>query len=341
MSPRHDQLAESCLQARMPQDPNLYGQRPSKKQKRDGCSINSLDFTAQMTALISDGTSSSALRSRSRPGAKETTIHSGKKSAESCKETREKAGRGLRLKEGQSNKEELAELDRSRKMMEYKARMYSALKRGDYVPKDSEPAPLVDFDKKWAEANDEEDRYDDPSCSEEDGDDEVIEFEDEFGRTRQGTQAEKEKIERRKQRGLLGVEELEKISARPTAPQGLIYGDTVQTMAFNPDEPDKMEELARKRDRSQTPPEIKHYDADTEIRDKGVGFYKFSKDENVRKKEMEALAQERRTTEGQHGARDEKKAARQREIQDRRKAIETRRAKRMADSFLDVLAADI
>lgn len=328
----------------MPQDPNLYGQRPTKKQKRHGNSHDSLDFAAQMTALISDGPGPvplTAPRGRRRAESKETVFQPAKRNTGAREEGRNKKARGLRLKEGQSTEEELAELERSRKRMEEKARMYSALKRGDYVPKENEPAPLVDFDRKWAEANDDGARYDESSDSEEDRDDEVIEFEDEYGRTRQGTRADVEKMERRRKRGLLGAEELERISARPSAPQGLIFGDTIQSMAFNPEDPDKMEELARKRDRSATPPEKKHYDADAEIRDKGVGFYKFSKDEEVRKGEMEALAEDRRATEARHKERDEKKAARRREIEERRKAIESRKAKKMADSFLDGLTADI
>ncbi|KAL2114230.1 hypothetical protein VUR80DRAFT_10017 [Thermomyces stellatus] len=326
----------------MPQDPNLYGQRPAKKQKRDGDSHNSLDFTAQMTALISDNTGHSIpARSRRTTESRETLFRSARKNKGQHDDGPRKKGRGLRLKEGQSTEEELAELELSRKRMEEKARMYSALKRGDYVPKEDEPEPLVDFERKWTEANNDGARYDESSDPDEDVDDEVIEFEDEFGRTRQGTRAEKERMERRRKRGLLGAEELERISARPTAPQGLIYGDTIQSMAFNPKDPDRMEELARKRDRSATPPEMKHYDADAEIRDKGVGFYKFSKEEEARKKEMEALEEERRTTEARHKERDEKRAARRREIEERRKAIESRRAKKMADSFLDGLTADI
>lgn len=328
----------------MPQDPNLYGQRPIKRQKQDGGSHNSLDFTAQMTALISDGTSSStAPRKRRRVERKETAFNPSAKGAGKRDDKKSESECRLRLKQGKATQEELAELERSRARMEEKARVYSALKRGDYVPMDDVPAPLVDFDRKWAEANDGNVVYDKTpeSESESDEDDEVIEFEDEYGRTRQGTRADKEKIERRRKRGLLGAEELERMSARPAAPQGLIYGDTIQSMAFNPDNPDKMEELARKRDRSQTPPKMKRYDADAEIRDKGVGFYKFSKDEETRQKEMESLRDERRATEACHKQRDEKKAARQKEIEERRKAIETRRAKKMADSFLDVLGADI
>lgn len=326
----------------MSQNLDLYGQRPYKRQKRDGGSLNSLDFTAQMTALISDGTSSSvAPRNRRRVEQKKTVFCPSAKNARKRDEKRGQLDRGLRLKEGKATQEELAELERSRARMEEKARMYSALQKGDCVLKDDEPAPLVDFDRKWVEANDGDVICDETSESDDDNDDEIIEFEDEYGRTRQGTRSDKEKIDRRRKQGLLGAEELERISARPAAPQGLIYGDTIQSMAFNPDDPDKMEELARKRDRSQTPPEMKRYDADAEIRDKGVGFYKFSKDEETRQKEMKSLGEERRATEARHKQRDKKKAARQSEIEERRKAIEARRAKKMADSFLDVLATDI
>lgn len=212
------------------------------------------------------------------------------------------------------------------------------MKRGDYVPKENEAAPLVDFDRKWAE----EVEGNSGSSSDSDSDDgggEIIEYEDEFGRLRRGTVAEKERMERRQRRGLLGAEELERMSARPTAPSKLIHGDAVQTMAFNPDDPDKMDELARKRDRSATPPELKHYDADKEIRSKGVGFYKFSKDEESRQREMESLKEERGQTEEQRKVRDEQKLKRRKEIEERRNALVAKKAKRQADSFLDGLNA--
>jgi len=126
-------------------------------------------------------------------------------------------------------------------------------------------------------------------------------------------------------------------------PSNLIYGDTVQVMAFNPDEPitTKMNELARKRDRSLTPPDMKHYEADKEIRTKGVGFYSFSKDESLRGEEMQALERERLETERVRAEKEEKIAKRKREIEERRKAIGEKRAKRQADSFLDGLSTDL
>ncbi len=248
----------------------------------------------------------------------------------------------LVLKEVAGTEDETRELAHARRKMENKARLYAAMKRGDYVAQENEAAPLVDFDRKWAE-NVEGKEPASGSDSDSDSDDargaEIIEYEDEFGRLRRGTRAEKERMERRARRGLLGAEELERMSARPAAPGNLIHGDAIQAMAFNPDDPDKMDELARKRDRSATPPDKLHYDADREIRSKGVGFFKFSKDEEKREEEMRALEEERKQTEDQRIAREEQKAARRREIEERRKNMASRRAQKQADSFLDGLGS--
>ena len=324
----------------MPQDPNLYGQRPAKKQKRDAPLSSSLDFTAQLTSLMSNGNSSGSTSGRIRPSkAAKDDIFRGTKP-----KRQDKANDGdskLVLKEVTGTEEETQELASARRRMENKARLYAAMKRGDYVPKENEAAPLVDFDRKWAETEEGKDDYSGTSSDDEDeaGDAaEVIEYEDEFGRLRRGTRADKERFERRARRGLFGAEELERMSARPSAPTNLIYGDAVQSMAFNPDDADKMEELARKRDRSATPPELKHYEADREIRSKGVGFYKFSKDEGARTQEMASLEEERARTAAQRKEREEQKDARRQEMQQRRQEMASRRARKQADNFLDDLA---
>ncbi|KAH7275886.1 hypothetical protein MRS44_005921 [Fusarium solani] len=321
----------------MPQDPNLYGQRAPKKQKRDATLSSSLDFTAQLTSLMSNASGPTS-SGRSRPSKeRKEDIFKGNKP----KRSKESDGsKKLQLKEVAGTEEETKELARARRRMEEKARLYAAMKRGDYVPKENEAAPLVDFDRKWAEGE-EERKEDYATSSDDDADDssEMVEYEDEFGRVRQVTKAERDRLERRARRGLLGAEELERMSARPSAPSNLIYGDAVQSMAFDPEDPEKMEELARKRDRSATPPPDQHYDADWEIRTKGTGFYKFSKDEETRTAEMEGLAEERRKTEEQRRAREDQKEARRREIEKRREDMAARRAKKQADSFLDKLGA--
>ncbi|OLN85156.1 hypothetical protein CCHL11_06234 [Colletotrichum chlorophyti] len=339
----------------MPQDPNLYGQPPPKKRKTNMPLGGSLDFTTQLTSLMSASPSTTASApARQRPSRTKGGIFSNSKPKQCDAMTGSSHNtKKLNLKEPLGTEEESSALAHTRRKMEEKARLYAAMKRGDYVPKENEAAPLVDFDRKWAESeqsNKTTQGYDHSSDSSsssgsddepETKDVEIIEYEDEFGRLRRGTRADKERFDRQRRRGLLGAEELERMSARPAAPSKLLYGDTVQTMAFNPDDADKMEELARRRDRSATPPEMKHYDADSEIRTKGTGFYKFSKDEEARQKEFQSLEEERLRTEAARREREEKKEARRREIEQRRKDVEARRAKKMADSFLDGLAADM
>lgn len=321
----------------MPQDPNLYDQRPPKKQKRDASLSSSLDFTAQLKSLMSNSKSSSSTSAgRQRPSKEpKEDIFRGSKSKRA--DHNEPDGK-LLLKDVHGTEEEAQERARAQRKMEDKARLYAAMKRGDYVAKENEAAPLVDFDRKWAEtAEGKEEDLTDSSDGEDDDGGEMVEYEDEFGRLRQVTRAEKERMERRAKRGLLGAEELERMSARPNAPTNLIHGDAVQSMAFNPDDPEKMEALARKRDRSATPPELRHYDADHEIRTKGTGFYKFSKDEEARSQQMKNLEEERKKTEETRKERDDQKEARRREIERRRKEMATRRAQKQADSFLDSL----
>ncbi|KAG6038446.1 hypothetical protein E4U41_004207 [Claviceps citrina] len=320
----------------MPRNPDLYGQRPPKKQRKDTTLSSSLDFTAQLTSLMSNATSSTTGSGRARPSKqrKDEMLHSSRSKERKLSKDDNK----LTLKEVIGTEEESQQLALARRKMENKARLYAAMKRGDYVPKENEAAPLVDFDRKWAQDVEGKEEYSSLSSDDDDDEaDEVIEYEDEFGRMRRGTKAEKERTERRARRGLLGAEELERMSARPAAPTNLIYGDAVQAMAFNPDDPEKMEQLARKRDRSATPPEQKHYDADSEIRTKGTGFYKFSKDEEARAKEMADLAEERQRTEQERKARDDEKASRRQEIEKRRREMGARRAQRQADNFLDGL----
>lgn len=58
-----------------------------------------------------------------------------------------------------------------------------------------------------------------------------------------------------------------------------------------------MEELAKKRDRSLTPPPDMHFDAQAEVRQKGTGFFQFSGDKEERRRQMEGLEREREETE--------------------------------------------
>ncbi|KAH6678300.1 hypothetical protein B0J14DRAFT_474074 [Halenospora varia] len=333
---------------------SLYNFKKPQLQSSDSklSSSTSLAFSSTLSSLLANSNTSrdgvKAGRPRPSKQAKDDIFSSHnkntKKRAAKDLEDSDDEGRG-RSSKPQTRKEigdvDDATLHRSRRKLEKKAKLYKEMKRRDYIAAEGEGEDLVDFDRKWVESNEKGEQTESESDVDvaEDGKGEIVEFEDEFGRLRKGTRAELERMERRKRNQLLGQEELDRMSARPAMPSNLIHGDAIQTLAFNPDEPvlEKMEEIAKKRDRSMTPPDMKHYEADKEFRIKGVGFYSFSKDEGVRKAEMEALEKERLETERVRKEREEKKEARKREIEERRKAIGEKRAKKQADSFLDSL----
>ena len=236
--------------------------------------------------------------------------------------------------------------------MEEKARLYASMKRGDYVPpsdggRDREAEGLIDFDRKWAEKHEdrepgEQDKSSDDYGSDSDtatGKQELVEYEDEFGRLRKGTAAEAARELRRQNVRSHVNEELAASRARPERPGNLIYGDTVQAAAFNPDEPvaAKMADLAKRRDRSLTPPEETHYDASKEIRTKGVSFFNFSRDEAERKKEMEDLEREREETERGRREKEERKRERMKKLEERKMMIEKQKGEKLAERFLDGL----
>ncbi|KAL2888139.1 Coiled-coil domain-containing protein 174 [Ceratocystis lukuohia] len=322
----------------MTHDSDLYGTRPNKKPRVALSSSSALDFTAKLTSAIAE---SAQAPEASRPRRSKAI---GLKKQQQALENSERSK--LKLKEILQTHEEAKLLDKSRKRLEEKARIYDAMKRGDYVKQGKPEESLVDFDRKWAEereknpdAQDDSDSDSDSSFAES-GDDEMVEYVDEFGRSRHISRAEKKKIDRRELRKTFDSKELDP-SGSPRKEKNLIYGDFIQTMAFVPQDIKVMEELAKKRDRSATPPPPTHYDADWEIRDKGVGFYKFSKDEEERKQEMENLKTERKETEDKRRALEEKKESRKRDIAARRQAIESRRAKKKADDFLASLSPSI
>ncbi|KAI9877710.1 MAG: hypothetical protein M1830_003052 [Pleopsidium flavum] len=335
----------------MPTDSSLYGTpRPkSSKAAKDISSSTSLAFTSQLSSLITKDNRASA--GRSRPSKSKSDIFTAHN-----KNTKKRAAKDLD-DDGPSAAQtqdiggvDSATLHRSKRKMEEKARLYAAMKRGDYIPPGGDAARdergLVDFDRKWAEddAAGRAANYDTSSDSDNAGSDgELVDYEDEFGRQRRGTRVEAAREERRKNAQARAAEEPDRFSARPSQPSNLIYGDTVQTAAFNPDEPiaAQMETLARKRDRSMTPPEEVHYDANGEVRSKGVGFYSFSKDKEGRRKEMEALERERAETERERKERERRKEKRKQEIESRRQKIREKRGQKQADNFLDGLMDEV
>ena len=233
--------------------------------------------------------------------------------------------------------------------MEEKVRMYNAMKRGEYIGRDDyDERGLVDFDRKWADTvargsrDSASEKGSDNDSEDEEADAKIVEYTDEFGRLRRGTAADARREQREQRIASAAATAEENSVAHPSQPDNVIYGDTVQHQAFNPDKniADKMEELAKERDKEATPPPETHYDANGEIRNRGTGFYGFSKDEELRKEEMANLEKQRSETERVRTDKEEAKEKRRRELEERRKMISEKKSRKEADRFLDQLELD-
>jgi hypothetical protein len=326
-------------------DADLYGiPRPKKLKGNAISSSNSLAFTSQLSSLISNSSASQGARTttgRYRP--KKEDIF-----ATHNKNTKKRARADLQdidHEQKHSNSSEPLDDDtwrRARRNMEEKARLYAAMKRGDV--EDDGDKYAVDFDRKWAEAEAEGKADVDTSEEEEDqgSDEELVEYVDEFGRTRQGTKAQWAREERRRKNAQY-ADEPDRFAARPKMPTNVIYGNAIQTNAFNPDEPiaAQMSELAAKRDKEPTPPPEEHFDGRKEIRTKGAGFFQFSGDAEERKRQMAELERERAETEKRREGTAKRKQARKAELEARKKEISQKRSRAQADRFLDSLMEEL
>lgn len=258
-------------------DAALYGLQRPKRMKGDKeiSSNTTSSFTSQLSSLINSskgaGTDTRVKASRTKAKKEDIFATHNRNAAARAQRDLDNAASPAFAQKHTTNGEGLdrAVWERSKRKMEEKARLYAAMKRGD-VEDDAERF-AVDFDRKWAEKygdaqSGEEDMSDEGEEDEEEDGSGMVEYVDEFGRTRQGTRADAARAARQ-ERGRADMAG-DRFTARPSAPSGVIYGDTIQHQAFNPDMPIamQMEELARKRDKSLTPPPDMHFDASREVR---------------------------------------------------------------------------
>ena len=231
------------------------------------------------------------------------------------------------------SKMSVAEMARARKKMVDKARLYKQLQRGEVD--DASGASLVDFTGKWAKGDRESDEEEE-GAEEEGGDGELVEYEDEFGRTRKGTRAAAAAAKRAVEAEKNAAEEMER---KQRGPENVIYGNTIQTHAFQTGE---LETLPQDGDLSKFLPAEEegladaeaHYDGSKEVRTKGVGFYQFSADNEQRRREMGELLEEREKTERERVLRREKGEKRRREIEERREEIKRRKRGKVGAGWL-------
>lgn len=332
----------NLMSAMSSKDSHLYNQ-PKARNLKGGKEISSattISFTSQLSSLInSSNTDKSSKTPSGRARSKKEDIFAthNRNLAKRAKRDLEPDNAGTFEQKHTTKGEALDDgvWQRSKRKMEEKARLYAAMKRGDI--EDGDERYAVDFDAKWAEARAEgkEDDSDDDDHEEKGA--EEVEYIDEFGRTRKGTKLDALRAKQQMER------QTESIGARPNVPDNIIYGDAIQHNAFDLDEPRaaQMEELARKRDKSLTPPPEEHFDGNREIRTKGAGFYQFSGDSEERKQQMENLERDRAETERMRKERDTKMADRKAQIEARRQQIQQRNAKRKADEFLADLGAQV
>ncbi|KAI8936903.1 hypothetical protein NX059_006135 [Plenodomus lindquistii] len=326
-------------------DAHLYGEkRKSRIKGKEISSSSSLAFTSTLSSLIkassSDSSKPVAPRSRSQ---KEDIFKTHNKNVkkralkdlEDSDFTQKHRGRTTEEKG-----EDEAAWKRTKRRMEEKARLYDALKRGDIEDVDDRYG--VDFDAKWAEAQEKGGKAESSSSdSEASEEEELVEYTDEFGRTRKGTRAEAAREERRKR--TLAADEPDRFTARPSMPSNVIYGDTVQVNAFNPDATiaQQMADLAAKRDKELTPPPELHFDGKAEARQRGMGFFHFSKDEEERQEQMSRIEKERAETERVRKERKEQIEKRKEMIKEKKRAIQEKRSQGKAEKFLDELGAEL
>ncbi|KAF2000007.1 hypothetical protein P154DRAFT_206429 [Amniculicola lignicola CBS 123094] len=270
-------------------DTALYGGVKQRQLKGKEISINNKSkFTSTLGSLIS-GAKSKEKGKPERPKNRDkkddifTTHNKGvnKRALKDLDDSTKQKHRGRT--EDEKADDQAGERKRQR-IMEEKARKYRALKRGDMDDKDG--IYNVDFDTKWAEAEEKGEVHSDTDDESDDG--VLVEYIDELGRTRKGTWREAQKAARLKER-----------EAENAVPEDIIYGDVVQTEAWNPDEAlfQKMSVLRKKVDEPDAPPPDVHYDGRQEMRTRGAGFMQFSRDEEERKEQMANLEKERLATE--------------------------------------------
>jgi hypothetical protein len=280
-------------------DAALYGFACQKRMRGDKeiSSNTSQSFTSQLSALISTPSSASTSKPK-RNTTKENIFRSHNRNIAKRAKRDHEDSPAFAIQKHTTNDETLdsAVWQRSKRKMEEKARLYAAMKRGDV--EDMDEKYTVDFDRKWAENHDqpsEEEDDDDDDDEPEAGDGEMVEYLDEFGRTRTGTRSQAHIASLASSQ----KDSSDRFTARPSAPATVIYGDTIQHAAFDPDFPitEQMAALAKKRDRSLTPPPEMHFDGSAEVRQKGTGFFQFSEDAAERGKQMEDLEQTRQETE--------------------------------------------
>ncbi|KAJ6531737.1 hypothetical protein B0H19DRAFT_966473 [Mycena capillaripes] len=234
-------------------------------------------------------------------------------------------------------------LESARAALERKAKIYDKLKKGQTGGLNDKQyeSLLVDFDSKPVSDHFESDSDDVDESVEiarppPGDDDPIVEYEDEFGRMRTARKSEVP-------RNLVRTEEPEHDEDDSITGNPVGYFPVYQPSA------ERVAQIETEHAEANNPLGV-HYDATAEVRARGAGFYQFSKDEEMRKAQMDELKATRDETEKTRketgavdvrpgeveGMREQNSASsgrsrgmekRKRELEERRKMLDAKRRK--------------
>ncbi|KAI0661476.1 hypothetical protein C8Q70DRAFT_1051816 [Cubamyces menziesii] len=239
-------------------------------------------------------------------------------------------------------------LESARAILERKAKVYDKLRKGKSGGLDDKQYGelLVDFEQKGidpyfsSDSDDVDESLTVPVPPDGEEDDPIMEYLDEYGRTRTARRSEIPR-DRLPQAGKEEEEDFDPYVIHNPVDHFPVYEQSEE----------RAEEIKRRLAEESKPPTI-HYDASREVRAKGAGFYQFSADEETRRKQMEELRKAREETqktraetgaedvrpgevEGMHSGAEASTTStksramekRKREIEERRKLLEAKRRK--------------
>ncbi|CAG8497185.1 5793_t:CDS:10 [Ambispora leptoticha] len=176
-------------------------------------------------------------------------------------------------------------LEASRIALEKKAKLYDKLKKTGIEDETLAEEILVDFDRKaFEEVSDDNDKDENDKQDEKNEEDPWVEYVDEFGRTRV---ARKSQVPKEPSPPLPSSSNNMSLEDDNEYQPTMMSADMYMEQERLRWEKEALEELKRG---------PQHYDETKEIRTKGVGFYRFSKDEQERQEQMRALKEMRNET---------------------------------------------
>jgi Domain of unknown function (DUF4078) len=200
--------------------------------------------------------------------------------------------------------------DKIKAALERKAKLYDQLQRGETggLSEEQFQDSLVDWDRKEAQRfagvsdGSEEEGEDHPLPQDltplNNAGDPFVEYEDEFGRTRTVRKSELPRYVHREQ---------QRAEENLNNDHMVIYGPSTNFPVYKPDLAQRAREKANKEGAgSYKRSAADHFDSRSEKRYRGAGFFQFSQEEEIRKRQMDELHEERQTTRKFRGGLDDK-----------------------------------